>query len=122
MKVTNIQYGKSYELQGYWEKVSIDIQVDENEAPNLVLDHAKEIVDKWHKENNPDLYGGKKMKINQEVPYGKNEAIENEFLELKNELDKIEFREDAQTYLDTTDWKLAIEAKALVNYKPFKTK
>ena len=58
MKVTNIQYGKSYELQGYWEKISIDIQVDENELPNTVLDTAKNIVDGWHRDRNPDLYGG----------------------------------------------------------------
>lgn len=45
---------------------------------------------------------------------------DEEFETLKIKLESIEFREDAQAYLDTTPFNLAYEAKKLVNNKPLK--
>ena len=122
MKVEEITYGKSFELPGFWEKIGIKIQVEENDLPNTVLDTAKNIVEKWHRERNPDLYPDDNKKKIPVIDAKKDEQIDKEFKLLKLILEKYEFREDAQAYLDTTEWRLAVEAKAIVNSKPIKNK
>lgn len=43
-----------------------------------------------------------------------------EFNQLKESISKIGNREDAQEYLDTTDFRYTVEAKNLINIKPSK--
>lgn len=45
---------------------------------------------------------------------------DKEFDFIKEKLSEFEFREDAQAYLETTDFKFTIEAKNIINNKPFK--
>lgn len=45
-----------------------------------------------------------------------------EFNALKTKLAEFEFQEEAQSYLDTTGYRMAVEAKKLVTVKPFKNK
>lgn len=43
-----------------------------------------------------------------------------EFEALKRKINEYQYREDAQAYLDTTEFKYAVAAKILVNQKPNK--
>jgi hypothetical protein len=66
MKVTSISFQKTIPTGPYMnEKLGVDIELSEGEHPEEAFTHAKELIDKWHKDNNPHLYADKP-----ESPFG----------------------------------------------------
>lgn len=58
MNITKVTYQKAFVVGPYLqEKIGIEIEIDSRcgEMPEFALDHAKEIVERWHKDNNPPL-------------------------------------------------------------------
>ena len=128
MKVRSIQYSKTYEMPTIgWEKIGVQIDVDETDKTEEVLDEAKKIVHTWHVNNNPDFYGkhsaisSGKFPIVGEDLYREIEE-DKEWEEIKKKLSSIEFQEDAQHYINTTPYKLMIQARQIINEKPLKNK
>lgn len=58
MNITKVTYQKAFVVGPYLqEKIGIEIEIDSRcgEMPEFALDQAKEIVEKWHKDNNPSI-------------------------------------------------------------------
>lgn len=119
MKIERINYGKSFELQGYWEKMGIDIQLDDGDTPEKAFNVAKGIVDKLHKEYHSDLYEQTKV-INKEKPKSTPEE-DASWKQLIKTLTKLGNKEDALKFLgENKEWKLNLEAKTICNSLPSK--
>lgn len=57
MKITTISYSKTIPTGPYMnERIGIEAELEENELPEAALSKAKLLIDKWHIENNPQLY------------------------------------------------------------------
>ncbi len=57
MNIIKVTYQKAFVIGPYLqEKIGIEVEVDEEigERAEFALDKAKEIVERWHKENNPE--------------------------------------------------------------------
>lgn len=121
MKIQEISYGKSFELQGYWEKLSVKISVEENDTPETVLDSAKKTLDDWHKKTNSELYGIQIRKETEKPTLTPEETASLKILILK--LSKFKTKKQAQDYLDQDkEWRFNATAKAIVNSLPDKIK
>jgi hypothetical protein len=56
MKIVKVSYQKVFPLQQYVnEKIGVEIDLDTSKGDdaNHAFDMAKQLVEKWHKENNP---------------------------------------------------------------------
>lgn len=95
-----------------WYRAETKVSVDEGEVPEEVFQSLKKRLDSWL----PNPFETTISK--QVVDHGT--ILDPEFDALKMKLHEFEFREDAMEYLLTTDFKLAIEAKNIVNSKPSK--
>lgn len=114
MKIQEISYGKSFELQGYWEKLSVKISVEENDTPETVLDSAKKTLDDWHKKTNPELYGIQIRKETEKPTLTPEETAS--WKALVKTLTKLGNKEDALKYLEgNKEWCLSVEAKQIAN-------
>lgn len=121
MKVDKVSYQKAFIIGPYLqEKVGIEIQLDEGENPDAVLGIAKGIVETWHRAANKELYEQLGTVTVTRKPVAHDPAIDQAFEQLKETLLIIKYREEAQAYLDNTDFKHTIEAKKIVNSKPKK--
>lgn len=126
MKIKSVNYSITFELPfefgiERWRKVGLEIEPEKGEVPEQILDTVDKLIKTWHEKKFPELYGKSKPKnlpvINTSVEYV-NEDVE--WQKVKSRLGLFEFREDAFDYLNTTDYKLTLEAKKLVNNKPSK--
>lgn len=126
MQITEIYYEKVFPIAPYInEKIGVKVTVDPSEHSYDVIERVKEIVNGWgHKlvEERPQgttehkTYGS----YGSVMPIIDNKEDDKEFEKFKQHLSTIEFRDDAQAYLNTTSFKFALEAKRLVNDKPIK--
>lgn len=117
MHIKEVKYTKEFQYHGVSEWIGATVEVQEGEDAKSALNTAKALVDEFYSEISPEHNGSvviQKPKFTGEV--------DNEFEALKAKLSLIEFREEAQEYLDTTPFKFAIEAKLLINSKPLKNK
>lgn len=122
MVIQKIIYGKSFEMAGYWEKISLEMAVQEGEKAEKVLDEAKYIVDTWHKENPQTVYKNKSNVVATPVQPIINiqdvERLDKEWNELVDKLKTFPNQSSAQEYLSTTDYKHTIAAKEIINQLP----
>lgn len=57
MKPKSISYSKTIPTGQYQnEKIGIEFDLDDTDNPEEALSRAKALVEKWHRENNPQLY------------------------------------------------------------------
>lgn len=58
MTIEKINYQKTFNLGNYSsERIGVDINLTKGDDPIKALDEAKKLVEQYHKENNPVLYG-----------------------------------------------------------------
>lgn len=115
MRIDRIKYTKEFSYHGMSEWIGGEGALSEtDDFIRCVLDLKQQVVDAFNatiSDNNmPVIQVSDKLEI----------EGDEEFEQLKNELSLYEYREDAQAYLDTTEFKYAVAAKALVNQKPKK--
>lgn len=56
MKLTLVTYAKTFNLGNYCsEKIGLEASIDDSESPESALAILKEIVTKFHEQNNPQL-------------------------------------------------------------------
>lgn len=102
-------------VAGY--EVTLREDEDYKEAERFADEKIKEYIKANTVENN---MSGTITKIIPPEDAGQEEEINRLCLEVQEKLNSFEFREDAQEYLDTTDFKMHIPSKMLVNKKPSK--
>lgn len=119
-KTIEVSYGLSIMMGEHWQKISVRQVPDDNETMETVLDEVSERIKSWHKKKYPNMYGEKNKTIgiehgasNVSFPDDENEEWEA----IKNTLTSIKFREDAQEFINTTQYSMTIEAKKLINEK-----
>lgn len=58
MKVKTILYHQTIPTGSYAnEKIGVEVELSEGDTPEQAFAYAKEMIDKIHRENNPQLYG-----------------------------------------------------------------
>ena len=119
-KTLEITYSKSYELPGFWEKIGVKEEMTKQDTIESVLDAVSKRVQTWHEKNNPDFYKHVDKKIKTEFSVSTED--DKEWEDIKIKLGLIKFREEAQEYIDTTNYHMALGAKKLINQKPLKNK
>lgn len=124
MKIKSVNYSITFELPfefgiERWRKVGLEIEPDKGESSEQVLDTVDKLIKTWHEMKFPELYGKPKKLpvINTSGDYVKEDE---EWNRVKGGLESFEFKEDAQEFLDCTDYKITLEAKKIVNNKPSK--
>ena len=104
-----------------WMKIKVKAHPESGETLEKILDNTYDRIKAWHEGKFPELYGKAKPKtlpvINTSGDYVKEDE---EWNKVKEELNAFKFREDAQSYLDITPFKLTIEAKKIILNKPSK--
>lgn len=131
MKIERITYQRTYSLGSFInERVGCEIQLEEGDDVQETINQARAIADKNHTDNNPQLYGQTpnfnnintvQSNIQEAIPALQiNEPAileDKEWNAVKDKLMSFETREDAQAYINTTPYKLTIEAKKIINSK-----
>jgi len=117
MRIDRIKYTKEFSYHGMSEWIGGEGSISESDNfTDCVLSLKQRVVDAFNAtlsdSNVPVIQVSDKLEIEGDA----------EFETLKRDLDQYEYREDAQAYLDTTDFKYAVAAKVLVNNKPLKNK
>lgn len=126
MKINKVFYEKLFPTGSFLnERIGLEASLDPGDDEQGVLEWLKEKVEKFHKDSN--LVPFDEIPINRpsnELPTinRAEERVEADqaFQQLKETLENIKYREEAQAYLDGTDFKHTIEAKKIVNKKPNK--
>lgn len=112
----------------HWQKIDVKQIPDEGETMETVLDEVCERVKGWHKKKYPEMYSDKKQSpwptgtIVNGIENNNPVAEDKEWEEIKTKLEAIEFQEDAQKFILTTNYAMTIEAKKIINSKPLKNK
>lgn len=135
MIIERVTYTKTFPIGPYLnEKIGIEIELQQIEpgiweTPQEALSKAKNIIEEWHKENNPHLDHSIKplSRPDESLP-----VIDVERFDLtQNEADAIlekdkeilrafEYKEDAAAYLSKSAFSKNVILNAIVNTKPSK--
>lgn len=117
MQIDRIKFTKEFNYHGISEWIGVEASVSLTDGlKDNILSLRKQIVDIFNTAvENPDAV---KYVTGEKIDY----AGDAEFDELKNRLADFEFKEDAEEYLATTDFRHAAEAKILIINKPSKNK
>ena len=115
MKIDRAKYTKEFQYHGISEWLGVEASIEPKEDTQECLLSLRGILVKTFNAaisggDIPVIEGAEKIEL----------AGDAEFEALKTELDKIEFREDAQDYIEKNGWGFAVDAKILVNQKPLK--
>ena len=130
MKITKVGFEQIFpvlflgELNTYvnkrmWAEVALEDGEDSNEAWAM----AEKNVHKYFSDNNKETIAVMKYITDGQQPIIRRTDFGDadiEFDRLKEKLAAIDNKEDAEAFLQTTDFKNTIEAKSLVNKKPNK--
>lgn len=71
MKIKSISYLKTFAIAPFLnEKIGIEVELDEDDAidKDAAIKGAKETVERWHKELNPQLFNGQNPLPNGDIP------------------------------------------------------
>ena len=122
MIINTARHGQSIESINeyglkHWSKNELSGTLEIGDDPIDCLLKLKKYIDIQVKSmcNNFNIISESKSFIN-------DEEIDLEFEQVKKKLNDFEYKEDAQSYLDTTNFKYTIEVKKIVNSKPNKAK
>lgn len=105
------------EVQERWSSWEAEVSLTDGEDPKDGALMAENFVNSKQGYVGGDVAGNTKRDVAH-----KDEETERLWNLVCAKLEAFEFREDAQEYLNTTEFKLTIEAKKLVNTKPLKNK
>lgn len=129
MKIESIKYEQLLPTGSYLNaRYGIEISISEDNETDRAFELAKQIVAETHKKQFPAMYEqGKPIYGGEEnMPVVQHKSPLDQFEEdfrfndVKKRLAEIEFFEEAQAYLETTEYKYTIEAKKLIENKPKK--
>lgn len=125
MQITEIYYEKVFPIAPYVnEKIGVKITLDKEESPELALQVAKDFVNKSGYKLMEDRPSGEARVFDAPAqirsnamwdtpPYGTGDpaAVDQEFQELKKQIDTFLTEDSASLYLQTTPFKFSVEAK-----------
>jgi hypothetical protein len=125
MKIKSVNYSITFELPfesgiERWRKIGLEIEPDKGEIFEGILDNVDKQIKTWHESRFPELYGKPKKLPVLNVSGEHITDEDKEWILVKNHLFLYETREEAQEFLDKTDFKLTLEAKKIVQNKPSK--
>ena len=111
------EYGISIELSpGLWKKGTLTLDGKEGESPEQLMDRTSKTLLDWLDVKVAQSPGQQAPPIINVRDKGEHDAaIAREFDLLKETLDAIPTKEEALAFLQTTDWKLSIEANKYIN-------
>jgi len=117
MRIDRLKYTKEFSYHGMSEWIGGEGSLSErDDFTQCVLSLKQQVVDAFNatiSENSmPVIQVSDKLEVEGDA----------EFEQLKGMIALYDYREDAQAYLDTTNFKYTIAAKHLVNQKPLKNK
>lgn len=128
MKIDRIQYQRVFAIGNYvTERIGLEASLDPNDNPQTELEHLKIVVNELHSATIATLeeFRGTKVRDVVEEQSGnskQDEAIAQLYVAVEKKLNKFKFREEAQAYLDTTEFKVYVPARQIVNSLPLKNK
>lgn len=119
-RTKTVTYSKTFPLtkEGAYEKIIVERELFEGDDERKELYEAKRIVTDFHFESNK---AEEKKEVAAKTKMEVDLVTEGQWLQVKEKLQSIKFREEAAAYLDSTDFKLTVEAKNIVNLKPLQT-
>jgi len=128
MKITSVNIQRAYVTGPFLqEKLGMEIEIDTGigETPEGAYSLARDIMDKWHRENNPQLEGTTisdvpQIKSQEEENLEWAEQLDKEYEAAKAVISAIEFREDAILWMNNNGWTFNMELKNIANSKPSK--
>lgn len=125
MHIEKIKYTAQYEAgRKVAEWIGLEVSPSFEQTGDETFKAAQEQVAKWYQQGNPEnsLPGQQGPPVELPTINRAEERVEADqaFQQLKETLENIKYREEAQAYLDGTDFKHTIEAKKIVNKKPNK--
>lgn len=128
MKITSVNIQRAYVTGPFLqEKLGMEIEIDTGigETPEGAYSLAREIMDKWHKENNPQLEGMTitdvpAINADPDVDTAFGEELDKEYEAAKAAVSAIEYREDAILWMNNNGWTFNMELKNIANSKPSK--
>lgn len=115
MKITKIKYTKEFQYHGISEWIGVEASTDGSEVKNELLSLRNTLVETFNLAINQGS-DAPVINISEKIDY----SGDADFELLKSELEKIQFREDAQKHIEEKGWGFAVEAKLLVSQKPNK--
>lgn len=122
-KTLKVTFGVSLLMGENWQKIDIEEQPEKGDTMESILDDVSKRLRIWHEKKYPEFYNnGKKQLVILDTENGVTVFEDKEWSEIKSNLDAIEFQEDAQQYINTTNYSMTVEAKKLINQKPLKNK
>lgn len=114
MKIAKVSYSKTYHLgDHFFHKIGAEADLDDTDTPMDALAELKNVVEGF---NDKTIMQSGFIGIIPTIQknHVTKEEDDLEFETLKDMLQSFEFREDAQEYLDTTDFKYTVEAKSII--------
>jgi hypothetical protein len=121
MTIKPKSFTKSYTYGPFLQyKLEAEISFEDGEDFDTGFNKAQEMCDAWHKKNEAAVWANPEGMTGIHTRTVDSSEVDEAYNKLVNALDTFEFREDAQAYLDTTDFKYAMAAKNLVSKKPSK--
>lgn len=117
MFFSKIKVTQEFQYHGVSSWLHAEITLNEAEDPKVALHQANNFVQESWVEISPEHNGSVVIQKSQVTI-----EIDTEFEDVKEKLSLIQFQEEAQDYINTTDYSYTIEAKKLIAAKPFKNK
>lgn len=103
--------------------IGCDVIVNDGEDEMLAKKKAMDFIAAVNKEASESINNNRSLPIIEVERFSiTQDEADKEFEEIKSQLELIEFREDAQAYLDSTNFGFTIEARKLIIKKPLKNK
>jgi hypothetical protein len=131
MKVTEIRIDELKPTGSFLNsRMGVTISISEDHEIDKAFALGKQIIDETHKKNFPFMYenGNPIYRGEENLPVkqarGPLDQFEEDFKfnDVKKRLAEFEFREDAQAYIETTEYRYTVEAKKIIEAKPIKNK
>ncbi len=113
MNIQDITYGKTFTSpdEKEWEKIGIRVRLDDDSELNKATELAKAYVEDTRTKEFIPVIGSEEIVISH---------IDKEWEQVREKLEAIEFREDAEEYAKLTGFQYSVSAKTIINSKPSK--
>jgi len=121
MELTKISRSKSFEMTNgfglkHWDKLGAEMSLTPGDDPKMAYKVMDELIEETHKESYREYKPFEEVKqVSKEAITAADKEIDKLFKQVKTKLSKYSNREEAQAYLDSTDFKFNMEMKQIVN-------
>ncbi len=119
-KTLKVTFGVSILMGENWQKIDVEEQPEKGDTMETILDDLTKRLRTWHEGKYPEFYNGRERKLVANTELGATVFEDKEWEGIKNRLDAIDFQEDAQDFINTTNYSMLVEAKKIISSKPFK--